>query len=120
MLGPNGRHEGDVLAVRRPDSFESARAELRQLAGFAAIDGDRPKLAGARTGRFEDDRLAVRAPARVAVAFDGLGELARRIGPAHIGDPKVVDDAIFLEIDFANRVNNMLAVGAHLRFAHAL
>src|SRR5262245_6968294 len=71
ILRPDGRDEGEVLPVGRPDAGIRASRNVHDLPGLAAIDVDNPELAIAGAVRFEQDALAIRTPAWVSVLLAG-------------------------------------------------
>src|SRR5262245_10889506 len=71
VFWPDRRDKGDLLAVARPCAGRSAGADRGELFCFAAVNRNDPELARSGARRFEQNPLAVRAPARRPIALGG-------------------------------------------------
>src|SRR5206468_10665391 len=63
ILRIDSRHEGDPLAVRRPQRVAALGGDRGQLTRLAAVHVDDPELVVAGSVRFEQNPLTVRTPA---------------------------------------------------------
>ncbi len=119
IFGINRRYEGDMLAIGRPDAVARFAANLRQLSRFAAGKVDHPQLIVAAAIRLEEDVFAIGRPARMTIFFGGSGELTQ-FALVGSSQPEGRGNAIGVEIDDADDVDDEFAVGTDLRIANAL